>query len=176
MLAIKQTLGEIPTPNLNAVIDTHNETMKGWWKLPEYIRERKAFVIRYPVCIRCGRPAVTPGHSHEDYRDFQTYLNAVKTDKCDPLCSSCNKAERAGKRPCPECVKAHKGNPETKIHYITQEQDRCRYCEPGYDPEKIKENRQKRYALKKTADRQRYNAAHPMVKRVVDGKWVKVRR
>ena len=130
------------SPDLNAVIDAHTEQMKGWWKLPEYIAERIAFIKRRPVCDRCGRPSSTPGHSHEDYRDFETYLNAVKTDKCESLCSACNRAERAGKRPCPSCVEKHQKDPEAPIHYITRDQETCRYCEPGYDPEKAKFKKQ----------------------------------
>ena len=101
-------------PDLNHVIDAHTSQMRGWWRDPEYIRERKAFVKRRPACDRCGRPATTPGHSHEDYRDFETYLNAVKTDKCDALCSACNKAERAQRRPCPSCCEKYKRDPTSK--------------------------------------------------------------
>ena len=100
-------------PDLNHVIDAHISQMQEWWRDPEYIRERKAFVKRRPVCDRCGRPATTPGHSHEDYRDFETYLNTVKTDKCDALCSACNKAERAQRRPCPSCCENYKKDPTT---------------------------------------------------------------
>ena len=150
-------------PDLNHVIDAHTSQMQEWWRDPEYIRERKAFVKRRPVCDRCGRPATTPGHSHEDYRDFETYLNAVKTDKCDALCSACNKAERAQRRPCPSCAEKYKKwlcdqcentadcdekcHPvmkaalwieSPKIHYIAQSEEICHYCGLSFDPEKAK--------------------------------------
>ena len=120
-------------PDLNHSIAQHNTKMKGWWKLPDYILERELFVRRNPVCVRCGRPATTPGHSHEDYIMFEAYLQAVKDDKCDPLCSACNLMERKGMRPCSGCVKAyHMTNGQTKIRYIPQFMELCGDCvDPG---------------------------------------------
>jgi len=114
------------TPNLNHSIEVHNQIMKGWWKRPEYIRERKAFVKRNPICNRCGRPSTTPGHSHEQYRNYETYLAAVANGECEPLCSSCNMQERKGKKPCPLCV----SRKSEVIHYIGQYQEECFYCLP----------------------------------------------
>jgi hypothetical protein len=164
------------TPDLNYSISTRNAQMREWWKRPEYIAERKAFVTRRPVCDRCGRPATTPGHSHEDYRDFETYLDAVKTDKCDALCSACNRMERSGRQPCPSCVEKHKQDPEASIHYIRQGQDRCRYCEPGYDREAGKYRHERSNRTRNEINRNRYARAHPTVKRVVGGKWVELPR
>jgi hypothetical protein len=114
------------TPDLNHSIAVHNTKMAQWWATPEYIIERKAFVARNPICARCGRPATTPGHSHEDYSCYAKYLIAVITDKCEPLCSACNLMEKKRKKPCPECVKQKK----EKIHYIPQDQEMCFYCLP----------------------------------------------
>ena len=163
-------------PDLNHVIDAHTSQMQEWWWDPEYIRERKAFVKRRPVCDRCGRPATTPGHSHEDYRDFETYLNAVKTDKCDALCSACNKAERAQRRPCPSCCEKYKRDPTTKIHYITPDQEMCRYCEPSYNPEVAKVRRERGNKIKRELNQGGYIKAHPFKKAIVNGRCVSIRR
>jgi hypothetical protein len=112
------------TPDLNHSIDTHNQMMKEWWRRPEYIKERKAFVRRNPICNRCGRPSTTPGHSHEQYRDYETYLAAVVNGECNPLCNACNLMERKDKKPCSECVRQMKD----KIHYIDQDQEMCFHC------------------------------------------------
>lgn len=122
------------TPDLNHSIKVHNQTMAQWWKVPEYIAARKAFVARNPICARCGRAATTPGHSPEDYSCYANYLIAVITDKCEPLCSACNFMEKKGKKPCPECIKQKK----EKIYYIPQDQDECFYCLPIEVQEKRK--------------------------------------
>jgi hypothetical protein len=114
------------TPDLNHSISIHHQIMTMWWRLPEYKKARVAFVQRNPVCIRCGRPTTTPGHDHEDYKDYKTYLAAVVTDKCDPLCNSCNLNERSGRKPCPICVAERKD----RIRYIPQGDDRCYSCTP----------------------------------------------
>jgi len=129
-------------PDLNLAIINHHKEMALWWKRPEYIRERKAFVIRNPVCIRCGRKATTPGHSQEDYHSFETYLSAVITDKCDPLCSGCNRAESKGKKPCPLCVKE---NPGGKPWYIGQEQEYCYLHRPA---EEIRQSQERKEVFK----------------------------
>ena len=108
-------------PDLNLAIANHNWELQLWWTLPEYKKARKAFVKRNPVCIRCGRPTQTPGHSPEDYFSFETYLQAVISDKCDPLCNGCNLAEKRGLHPCPFCVKER----TEKIHYIGQDKEYC---------------------------------------------------
>jgi len=159
------------SPNLNAAIDNRTAAMQSWWRLPEYIKERKAFVKRRPICDRCGRPASTPGHSHEDYRDFETYLNAVKTDKCESLCSACNKMERSGRRPCPACVEKYARDPTVRIHYITRDQETCRYCEPGYDPERVKYLRESGRRMVNRINRKMYRKLHPG-KEIVGGRWV----
>jgi len=112
-------------PDLNAAINGHHKEMQRWWALPEYICEREKFVLRNPACIRCGRPAVCPGHAHEDYILFERYLDAVRTDKCDPLCSACNLMERKGMRPCPFCVKEYHDKQRTKIKYIPDGKEYC---------------------------------------------------
>jgi len=115
-------------PDLNAAIENHHAEMALWWKRKEYIRERKAFVKRNPVCSRCGRKSQTPGHSHDQYQHgFDYYLACVIADRCDPLCNACNRAESKGKKPCPACVK-EKAN---KIWYIGQEQEYCYLHRPA---------------------------------------------
>lgn len=161
-------------PDLNTAIAGHTATMQGWWKLHEYIKERKAFVKRHPVCVRCGRPTQTPGHSHEDYKDFKTYLNAVKSDKCDPICSACNRAERAGRHPCPSCVEKYHSGKQDWIHYIPQDREICAYCEdPGF-VERARAGKAVRNRQRNRAGKDRYNRAHPTVKRVVNGEWVEI--
>jgi hypothetical protein len=119
-------------PDSRLAIANHNKTMQQWWKIPVYRKARIAFVIRNPICIRCGRKATTPGHSHEDYHSFDTYLAAVVEDCAEPLCNACNLAEKKGLRPCPECVKEKK----TKIRYIRSDQEYC------YDHRPEEEKRQ----------------------------------
>jgi len=111
--------------------------MQRWWTLPKYKKARKEFVIRNPVCIRCGRPTQTPGHSPEDYLSFETYLNTVETDKCDPLCNACNLMEHKGMKPCPVCVKEK----TEKINYIGQDKEYCFDHRP--EEEKIKAQQRK---------------------------------
>lgn len=108
-------------PDLVLAIANHHKLMQMWWKRPDYIKERKAFVARNPVCVRCGRPTVTPGHRQQDYFSYQTYLQAVKSDECDPLCAGCNLMERKGMKPCPVCVKEK----VEKVRYIGQDKEYC---------------------------------------------------
>ena len=122
-------------PDLNHSITVHNNTMQTWWKKPDYIHEREAFVGRNPVCLRCGRPAVTPGHEHSDYISYESYLNAVKTDKCDPLCSGCNLMEKKAMKPCPSCVKEYHLGKKNKIKYISQDAEVCYDCRPEKEKE-----------------------------------------
>jgi hypothetical protein len=84
--------------------------------------------------------------------------------------------ERSGRRPCPSCVEKHKKNQESPIHYITQDQEQCHYCEPDYDPEKSKIRKDKSAQIKKDIGHNQYNHAHPTVKVVVNGKWVSIPR
>jgi hypothetical protein len=124
-------------PNLVLAIANHHKSMQTWWRIPEYIKARKAFVKRNPFCVRCGRPTTTPGHSHEDYSSYETYLQAVIDDKCDPLCNPCNGAERKGKKPCPICVKEK----SEKIHYIGQDKEYCYDHRP--EEEKVRAQQRK---------------------------------
>jgi hypothetical protein len=111
--------------------------MNTWWTKPEYIRERKAFIRRNPVCVRCGRSATTPGHSAADYSSYETYLWVVVNDMADPLCNACNLCERKGLRPCPACVREKK----LKIRYIRPEQEYCYDHRP--EAEKVKSRERK---------------------------------
>ena len=121
----------------NIAIANHHKSMQQWWKIPEYKKARIDFVKRNPVCVRCGRPTTTPGHSAEDYFSYETYLEAVTTDKCDPLCSGCNLMERKGMKPCPVCVKEN----TEKIRYIQQDKEYCYDHRP--EEEKIEAQKKK---------------------------------
>ena len=118
------------TPDLNHSIAVHNRTMPKWWGKYEYIQARIAFIKRNPVCARCGRKATTPGHSHDQYKDYETYRDAVVNDECVPLCPACNVSERKGMKPCPECVKKYHANETIEIHYIGQHSECCKWCLP----------------------------------------------
>ena len=134
-------------PDLNLAITNHHNTMNMWWKKKEYIRERKAFVKRNPVCIRCGRPSQTPGHSAENYRHgFNHYLEQVKNNSCDPLCNSCNKNENKGKKPCPVCVQLYNGG---QIRYIGQEQEHCYLHRPAEEVKRSEDRKEVFKALVK---------------------------
>ena len=136
-------------PDLNHSITAHTRTMNTWWTKPEYIRERKAFIRRNPVCVRCGRPATTPGHSAADYSSYETYLWVVVNDMADPLCNACNLCERKGLRPCPVCVKLYKQGitpkgPQLifKIHYIGQDKEHCYWCRPAEEIQRSEDRKQ----------------------------------
>jgi len=139
-----------PSPQ-NIAIANHHRSMQRWWTLPKYKQARKEFVIRNPVCIRCGRPTQTPGHSPEDYLSFNTYLSAVETDKCDPLCNACNLMEHKGMKPCPICVKNYHDilfanvipNEFRKIWYIAQDKEHCFEHRP--EEEKIRAEQKKEF-------------------------------
>ena len=162
-------------PDLNSVIHKHELQMRNWWTRPEYIAARKAFIKRRPVCDRCGRKATTPGHSREDYeRGFEGYLAAVISDKCESLCSTCNRMERSGRKPCPVCVvKFHQGL-QDKIHYITEGQEMCRYCEDPNYVEKAKARKDKLNRQRNANNRVRYRKYHPK-KEVVNGVWIVIK-
>lgn len=124
-------------PDLNHSIAVHTKVMNTWWTKKEYILARKAFIRRNPVCVRCGRPATTPGHSASDYSSYETYLWVVNNDMADPVCNACNLCEKKGLRPCPVCVKEHK----LKMRYIRPEQEYCFDHRP--EAEKVKSRERK---------------------------------
>jgi len=165
-------------PDLNASIKAMNTEMHRWWRDPRHIAARKAEIEKHPLCSRCGRKATLILHeSPGDYEHgFEHYVELIEKGERPTGCSICNRMERSGRRPCPDCVTKHKQDPEAKIHYITQAQEVCRYCEPDYDPEKCKVSKEKSTHLKKDIGRSQYNRAHPFVKMPVNGKWVKVPR
>ena len=100
----------------------------------------------------------------------------VKTDKCDALCSACNKAERAQRRPCPSCCEKYKKDPTNKIHYITQSEEICHYCQTGYDPEAAKVRHEQGNRIKRELNQGGYIKAHPTKRAIVGGKWVTIKR
>lgn len=129
-------------PDLNRAIENHHLEMQKWWRVPSYIAARKSFVERNPVCVRCGRPSTTPGHSAEDYLNgFHYYLECVKIDMCEPLCNACNMMERKGRKPCPVCVKTK----SQKIYYIGQHQE---YCFNHRPEEEIKRSEERKEVYK----------------------------
>lgn len=126
-------------PDLNHSIAQHQKEMALWWKRPEYIKARKEFCKRNPICVRCGRKCTTPGHAAEDYHSFETYLSAVTRDKCDPLCNGCNHAEQNGKKACPVCVRENKGG---KPWYIGQEQEYCFIHRPAEEVKRSEDRKE----------------------------------
>jgi hypothetical protein len=127
-------------PDLNAAIKNHHAEMALWWKKPEYIKARKEFCKRNPVCIRCGRKCQTPGHSAEDYRHgYEHYLEQVRQDCCDPLCNQCNRKEAKSMKPCPVCVKENKGG---KPWYIGQDQEYCYIHRPAEEIQRSEDRKE----------------------------------
>lgn len=165
-------------PDLNSSIDNHHDKMKGWWRHPRHIAARKAQVAKHPFCSRCGRPASLILHEYpDDYQHgFEHYVSLIERGERPTGCPACNRMERSGRRPCPSCVEKYKKDPTVKIHYITQDQETCRCCEPGYDPEKSKIRKEQSARTKKDIGRNQYNRAHPTVKVPVNGKWVRIPR
>jgi len=62
-----------------------------------------------------------------------------------------------------------------RIHYITRDQETCRYCEPGYDPERIKYLRESGRRMVNRINRKMYRKLHPG-KEIVGGRWVEKKR
>jgi hypothetical protein len=79
--------------------------------------------------------------------------------------------ERSGRRPCPACVEKYARDPTVRIHYITRDQETCRYCEPGYDPERVKYLRESGWRMVNRINRKMYRKLHPG-KEIVGGRWV----
>jgi hypothetical protein len=126
-------------PDLNAAIKNHHAEMALWWRKPEYIKARKKFCIRNPVCWRCGRKTQTPGHNHAQYQQgFYYYLESVKQDYCTPLCNACNLAERRGLKPCPVCVKEK----SKKIRYISPFGEYCYDHRPVEEVQKSEDRKE----------------------------------
>jgi len=78
----------------------------------------------------------------------------------------------AGPVPCEK----YKKDPTTKIHYITQDQEICHYCQPGYDPEAAKVRHEQENRIKRGLNQGGYIKAHPTKKVIVGGKWVTIKR
>lgn len=117
---------------------------------------------------------IVPGHCDEDYLDIPTYIQKVREDKVVPLCPRCNRMESKGKHPCPSCIEKHAADPTHWINYITQNQERCRQCEPGYNPETSKFRHEQGNRIKNRLNRKKYRAFHPG-KKVVNGVWVSLK-
>jgi hypothetical protein len=73
-------------------------------------------------------------------------------------------------------VEKYAKDPTVRIHYIAQDQETCRYCEPGYSPETAKINRENRNRSRNAINKGRYDRAHPFKKAIVGGKYVSIRR
>ncbi|MDD4485072.1 MAG: hypothetical protein PHD55_12005 [Methanoregula sp.] len=56
------------------------------------------------------------------------------------------------------------------------DQERCGFCEPGYDPEAGKYRHEQSNRTRNEINRGRYARAHPMKKVIIDGEWVEVPR
>lgn len=165
-------------PDLNAAITARNTEMHRWWRDPRHVAAREEQIKKHPLCSRCGRKATLILHqSPEDYQHgFEHYFELIEKGERPTGCAICNRMERSGRRPCPDCVTKYAKDPMVKIHYITQDQEICRDCEPDYDPEKVKVGWEKSSQIKKSIGRVQYNRAHPTTKVVVNGRWVKVPR
>jgi hypothetical protein len=132
------------TPDLNPVITTRLNKIRAWCRTPRHIKARNAQIAKHPKCSRCGRPATCILHeSPGDYEHgYDHYVGLIERGERPTGCAACNRMERSGRRPCPSCVKKYARDPTVRIHYITRDQETCRYCEPGYDPEKSKFKRE----------------------------------
>ena len=81
-----------------------------------------------------------------------------------------------GRRPCPSCCEKYKRDPTTKIHYITQSEEICHYCSPGYDPETVKVRHERGNKIKRGLNQGGYIKTHPTKKAIVGGKWITIKR
>lgn len=165
-------------PDLNPVITARLEKIRKWCRDPRHIAARKEQVRLHPKCSRCGRPATLILHQYpDDYQHgFEHYVELIEKGLRPTGCRACNNAERGGKKPCPSCVKRYHAGEQDTIHYIPQDREICAYCaDPGF-VEKSRARRADRNRQRSQADKSRYARAHPMVKRVVGGKWISVPR
>jgi len=107
------------------------------WRSPEWKKESAAYKARtFPVCSRCFRVGpIVPGHSGTDYthHEMKSYIDKVREDRVVPLCHQCNKYEAKGRHPCPECIAAHREDPNHYIRYIVQGDELCWGHEHGAD-------------------------------------------
>ena len=165
------------SPDLNPVINNRLAQIRKWCRTPRHIKARNAQIAKHPKCSRCGRPATCILHeSPGDYEQgYDHYIGLIERGERPTGCAACNRAERAGKRPCPSCVEKYKRDPEAPIHYITQDQETCRYCEPGYDKEKAKFRHEHKNRIKARINKRIYRSLHP-AKEVRDGRWVEKKR
>ena len=165
-------------PDLNHSIDEHRENLREWCNSPRHIAARKIRVAKHPICSRCGRPATCVLHEYpDDYQHgFEHYVGLIERGERPTGCNICNRMEQSGRRPCPSCVEKHRLDPTTKVHYITQDQEICHYCSPGYDPEAAKVRHERGNRIKRELNQGGYIKAHPTKKAVVGGKWVEIKR
>ena len=126
-------------------------------------------------CIWCGNIATVvchPGNS-DVYRDREGYLDFRRAG-CYPMCPQCNNAEFHGKILCPRC--------RQQGHYISAGIDGkgdgqvCWSCKPAEIREALVFGKEHRNRQRNKSAKDRYARAHPTVKRIVNGKWVKIKR
>jgi hypothetical protein len=164
------------TSQPNIRIQNHHQNLRATWNTPEWRKESAAYKARHPAkCSRCGTEGmIIPGHTDEDYRDMPTYIQKVRDDQVQSLCQRCNRNEAKGKHPCPSCIEKHAADPKHRINYVTRDQEVCRQCEPGYNPETSKFRHEQRNRIKNARNRVNYRKYHPG-KTVVNGVWVYVK-
>lgn len=165
------------SPDLNPVINNRLAEIGKWCRTPRHIKARNAQIAKHPKCSRCGRPATCILHeSPGDYEQgYDHYIGLIERGERPTGCAACNRAERAGKRPCPSCIEKHRKDPEAPIHYITPDLEICHYCQPGYDKEKAKFLHEHKNRVKANISRKRYRLLHPG-KEIRDGRWVEKKR
>ena len=165
-------------PDLNHSIDEHRENLRGWCSSPRHIAARKIQVEKHPLCSRCGRPATCVLHEYpDDYRHgYDHYVGLVERGERPTGCNTCNRMEQSGRRACPSCCENYKKDPTTKIHYITQSEEICHYCQPEYDPETAKVRHEQGNRIKRELRQGGYIKAHPTKQAIVGGKWVEIKR
>lgn len=162
------------TPDLNPVITGRLNNIRTWCRTPRHIKARNAQIAKHPKCSRCGRPATCILHQYpDDYQHGEDhYVGLIERGERPTGCAACNRMERSGRRPCPSCVEKYARDSTVRIHYITRDQEKCRYCEDPEFIQKARVKRDKRNRERSAYARSQYRKFHPG-KEVRDGKWVK---
>lgn len=127
------------TPDLNHAIDDHRAQLRIWWRSARYRAAVERLKIAKPVCERCGRPTTTALHATEDYpKGYEHYVGVVENLTVMAGCQRCNREELRNRRPCPDCVREYRTNPEWNIRYISFNEYACFSHLPKIEQDHIK--------------------------------------
>ena len=113
--------------------------LKDIWNSPEWIALTEQYLKEHPVCDWCGKPSQVVHHFEPDaYLDMTGYMDFTQ-GKVVAVCNRCHENERRGLVICPICKK----------HYTHWKNDRCKYCLPKEQRQKLAADRRVKKAANK---------------------------